>query len=99
MASAAPSLPSLEAAVSIADDSGLHARPSVALSQLAKRFAARVELTVGESGPWINAKSATAVLRLKASRGEILSVRAEGEDARQAIDALIALVARGFDAP
>ena len=41
---------------------GLHARPSVKLTQLAKTFQARSELALSEVGPWIDAKSIVKVM-------------------------------------
>jgi phosphocarrier protein len=76
---------------------GLHARPSVKLTKLAKTFASRVELAVAEEGPWIDAKSIVKVMATKAPKDTILYFRADGEDAEESVDALVALVARDFD--
>jgi phosphocarrier protein len=76
---------------------GLHARPSVKLTQLAKSFAASVEIALAEEGPWLDAKSPVKVMRLKAPVGTVLHVRAQGPDAQPATAALVALVARNFD--
>lgn len=78
------------------DPTGLHARPAVKLTKLAKRFTARVELRAGADGDWINAKSPNAVMKLKAGHGATLYLRADGADAGQAVDALCALVDRDF---
>ena len=58
----------IEARVLITHDVGLHARPSVKLTKLAKAFAARIELSVDESGPWVDAKSIVKVMATKASK-------------------------------
>ena len=76
---------------------GLHARPSVKLTQLAKRFSATVEFALSEDGPWVDAKSPVKVMRVKAPKGATLYVRADGEDADAAIAAILALVERKFD--
>lgn len=76
---------------------GLHARPSVKLTQLAKRFSARVEFALSEDGPWVDVKSPVKVMRVKAPKGATLYVRADGEDADAAIAAILALVERKFD--
>jgi phosphocarrier protein HPr len=75
---------------------GLHARPSVKLTQLAKIFDCRVEIALSADGPWVDAKSPVKVMRVKAPRGAILHVRTSGEGARGAADALMALVRGGF---
>jgi len=76
---------------------GLHARPSVKLTQLAKSFAANVELALHREGPWVDAKSPVKIMRVKAPKGAVLYFRARGSDARDAIASLIALVDRRFD--
>jgi phosphocarrier protein len=78
---------------------GLHARPSVKLTKLAKTFASRVELAIAAEGPWIDAKSIVKVMAAKAPKDTILHFRAEGEDAQAAVDALVALVASDFGEP
>lgn len=76
---------------------GLHARPSVKLTQLAKRFAADLEVAIHDDGPWFDAKSPVKMMRLKASLGETLYFRAIGEDAPMAVAQLTDLVNRKFD--
>ena len=76
---------------------GLHARPSVKLTQLAKSFVSHVELALHRDGPWIDAKSPVKIMRVKASKGSMLYFRARGSDARDAIASLVALVDRRFD--
>lgn len=86
-----------EASVLMTHAVGLHARPSVKLTKLAKTFTARVELAVSTEGPWIDAKSIVKVMATKAPQDTILFFRAEGTDAAAAIDALTALVEGDFD--
>ena len=76
---------------------GLHARPSVKLTKLAKSFGCRIEIAQQASGPWIDAKSIVKVMAMKAPRDTTLHFRAEGEGAADAVNALSALVARNFD--
>ena len=75
---------------------GLHARPSVKLTRLAKTFAARIEVAPAEDGPWVDAKSIVKVMAVKAAKGAILHFRATGPDARAALGALRELVAGNF---
>lgn len=75
---------------------GLHARPAVKLTRLAKRFAAAIAVRVGETGPWIDVKSIVKVMALKVPEGSMLHFRAEGEDAGRAIAALVELVRGDF---
>ena len=81
----------------IQDPTGLHARPAVKLTKLAKSFEARVEIRAGREGGWVNAKSPNAVMKLKVAHGEVLSIRAQGGQADAAVDALAGLVERDFN--
>ena len=81
----------------LTNDVGLHARPSVKLTQLAKRFDARIEFSLDAGGPWVDAKSPVKVMRFKAARGATLHFRASGSDATEALKAVLELVERGFD--
>jgi phosphocarrier protein HPr len=76
---------------------GLHARPSVKFTKLAKTFAADVEMALASDGPWIDAKSIVKVMAAKAPMGTVLFLRASGEGAESAIKALVELVERDFD--
>lgn len=76
---------------------GLHARPSVKLTQLAKSFVGTVEIALDPAGPWLDAKSPVKVMRVKAGKGATLHVRAAGPDAAEAVAAVIALIERRFD--
>jgi phosphocarrier protein len=78
-------------------EAGLHARPSVKLTKLAKRFAAKIELATAPTGPWIDAKSIVKVMATKAPKGTVLHFRASGEDAEAALDAIAELIARDFE--
>jgi phosphocarrier protein HPr len=81
----------------VRDPTGLHARPAVKLTKLAKRFQAAVRVRAGGDGAWVNAKSPNGVMKLKARSGECLAFAADGPDAAEAVDALVALVERDFD--
>lgn len=80
----------------VRDPTGLHARPAVKLTKLAKRFEAAVRVRAGD-GAWVNAKSPNGVMKLKARSGERLVFAADGPDAAEAVAALVALVERNFD--
>lgn len=86
-----------EATVLITHDVGLHARPSVKFTKLAKSFSAEIEMALAAQGPWFDAKSIVKVMAAKAPRGTRLYLRARGETANEAVGALAALVERDFD--
>jgi phosphocarrier protein HPr len=88
---------SAEASVLITHEVGLHARPSVKFTKLAKTFAADVEIALAANGPWFDAKSIVKVMATKAPKGTVLHIRASGDGANDAVDALVELVRRDFD--
>ena len=88
--------PRVERSVLMTHDVGLHARPSVKLTKLAKNFTARIDLGLSSQGPWIDAKSIVKVMAAKAPKNTVLYFRAEGDDAAAALSALITLVERDF---
>lgn len=85
------------AQVEITHEVGLHARPSVKFTKLAKTFAADVEMALAADGPWIDAKSIVKVMAAKAPKGTVLYLRASGEGAESAVKALVELIERDFD--
>jgi phosphocarrier protein HPr len=85
------------AQVEIAHAVGLHARPSVKFTKLAKTFAADIEVALAADGPWVDAKSIVKVMGTKAPKGTMLHFRATGDDAESAVKALVELVERDFD--
>lgn len=85
----------VETSVMITNRVGLHARPARLLVQTAARFQSQIQLRHGDKTA--NAKSIVGVLKLGAVKGDTLLVRAEGEDAEEALDALANLALRNFD--
>jgi phosphocarrier protein len=81
--------------VRIANDLGIHLRAAGALVQVAGRF--RSELWLERSGTRANGKSIMSVLSLAAGRGVELEVIADGEDAEDAVAAVVDLIERGFE--
>ena len=80
--------------VTVANAYGLHARPAAELVKLANTF--KSEILVAKDGLEVNGKSIMGVMMLAAEKGSILQIRAIGVDAQEAVEALAALVARGF---
>jgi len=90
-----PATPATQCVV-IQNPTGLHARPAVKVSKLAKTFAAEVQLSVSGGETWVNAKSTHAVMKLKAGNGAQLLIRAEGADADSAVAGIATLVRQDF---
>jgi phosphotransferase system HPr (HPr) family protein len=78
----------------VASELGLHARPAGEFAALASRFGAEVSVARAGTEDWVSARSVLSLLSLAASRGTKLRLRAEGEDASQALAALGELLAR-----
>jgi phosphocarrier protein HPr len=85
----------IEREVKIVNELGLHARPASKIVREASRFASDIELV--KDGMAVNGKSIMGVMMLAAERDSVITVRANGKDEAAAVDALAALVARGFD--
>jgi phosphocarrier protein len=75
---------------------GLHARPSLMFTKLARSFPCSIEMEVDGSGLWLNAKSIVKVLAARAREGSTLRVSAHGVRAGEAVRALKDLVEDGF---
>ena len=83
-----------EREVRIENRNGLHARPAAEMVKAASKF--RSEVTIRRDDMEVNGKSIMGVMMLAAEYGTSLWLRAIGEDAEQAVDALAALVASRF---
>jgi phosphotransferase system HPr (HPr) family protein len=88
-------MPIVERNLVITNKVGLHARPARLLVQTAALFRSQILLQYGEQTA--NARSIVAVLRLGVRCGSTLRLRAEGEDAEEAVRAIVELVQRNFD--
>ena len=84
----------IELEATIVNQEGLHARPAARIVRLASTFAAEIELA--KDGVAVNAKSIMGVMMLAAECGSSITIRANGSDAEQAVQALAELVASGF---
>jgi len=85
----------LEQEVEVPNPQGIHARPAMLIAKTAGAFQAEVAIRRDDAD--VNAKSTIQVLTLIAEQGTKLRVRARGADAPAAVEALVALVRRGFD--
>lgn len=88
-------MPTQEVNVIITNQVGLHARPARLLVQTAAQFHSQIQLQ--HKDKTVNAKSIIGVLKLGAVCGDTITVRADGEDAEEALKALCDLVERKFD--
>lgn len=70
-------------------EEGIHGRPAARIVQTAKGFSSQVVFVKGDRE--VNAKSVLKITGL-AKKGDKLTIRAEGEDAEQAVEALADLI-------
>jgi phosphocarrier protein FPr len=80
-------------AILIPNPTGLHARPSAVIANLAKGFKSSIKLQVGDRQA--NARSVTAIMALDVGHGAKLQVVASGPDAKAAVEKLSAVLAAG----
>ena len=74
---------------------GIHARPAALLVQAAAKFTS--EITLEKDGLSINGKSIMGVMMLAAEVDSVITVRVEGEDARNALDHIVEMIESKFD--
>ena len=83
-----------EITVMVKHEVGLHARPASMFVQIAAKFSSDIDVTHGETT--VNAKSILGVLTLGAHKDAEIHIKAEGEDAEDALQALEQLVLDNF---
>lgn len=79
----------------VLNEKGLHTRPSTELVKCAAHFDAQVSLSYQDFV--VNAKSILGILMLAAERGAKIAVEAIGDDAENAIDAILKLAQNKFN--
>lgn len=85
----------IEKEIEIVNRLGLHARAAAKLVHLASGY--RSDVTLSMNGEVVDAKSILGILLLAAGQGSKLLVRCEGEDEKEAMDAVTTLIADRFD--
>jgi len=81
--------------LTIVNAKGLHARAASKLASLAGEFDAAI--TVSKDGMEVPGNSIMGLMMLGAGPGSIIVVRATGEEASLALDAISTLVSEGFN--
>lgn len=82
------------AEVTIPNKKGLHARASAQFVRCASSFKAKVQVT--RDGHTVGGTSIMGLMMLAAGQGHSILIEVEGKDAKEALDALVALVENGF---
>jgi phosphocarrier protein HPr len=80
--------------VTVVNQLGMHARAAARFVHLAARYQSRVR--VARDTREMDGKSIMGILLLAAARGSTITISADGQDERDAVKALVALVQSGF---
>jgi phosphocarrier protein HPr len=83
-----------EREVKIVNKLGIHARPAAEIVKTAGKF--KSSITIIRDDLEVNAKSIMGVMMLAAEYGATVTLRAVGDDADAALDALSAVIANKF---
>ncbi len=82
----------------IVNETGIHARPAGEFAQIAKNFPCTVTVQniSRASGTAVNAKSLIRIMGEEFIKGSVIEISADGEEEREAVEALAALIDSGF---
>ena len=83
-----------ERSVRIANRNGIHARPAAEIVKVAAKF--RSDVTLVRDDLEVNGKSIMGVMMLAAEYGSTLDIKASGEDADAAVEAIATCIANKF---
>lgn len=81
--------------IEIKNKLGLHARAAAKLVHTAARFKSDIKVRKGDEE--VDGKSILGILLLAAGRGSVITIRADGEDEAEAVDAIEKLIDAKFD--
>ncbi len=84
----------IESAITIKNRTGLHARAAAKFVEATSRFTSSVEISNGEKT--VDGKSILPVMMLAASPGSKLTLRIDGTDESEMLEAIKALVENNF---
>src|SRR5438067_13784058 len=84
-----------ERSLEIKNKLGLHARAAAKLVHTAARFRSDIKIRKGDEE--VDGKSILGILLLAAGRGTIITIKANGEDEAEAVDAIEKLIDAKFD--
>ncbi len=85
----------IERAIEIKNKLGLHARAAAKLVHTAARFKSDIKVRKGDEE--VDGKSILGILLLAAGRGSTVTLKADGPDERDALDAIESLIDAKFD--
>jgi phosphotransferase system HPr (HPr) family protein len=78
----------------IKNERGIHARPSSEVAKEALKYKSKITITY--NGKTANAKDVLQIIILELFRGTVIQLTTEGEDEKQAFDAIKALLEKEY---
>ena len=84
-----------EQKVTISNRAGIHARPAAVLVEVSKDF--KSSIYIEKDNTRINGKSILGIITLGAGYGMELKIIAEGEDEKEAVEAIVRLFDSKFE--
>jgi phosphocarrier protein len=85
----------IEHDIEIKNKLGLHARAAAKLVHLAAKFRCDIKIRKGDEE--VDGKSILGILLLAAGRGTVITIKANGDDEAEAVQAIEALIDAKFD--
>jgi len=81
--------------VIIANRAGIHARPAAMIVKVANKF--KSDILLAKDDDEINAKSIMGIITLAATYQTVLTLKADGEDEVEAVEAISKIFANKFE--
>lgn len=88
-------MPMFDRTVHLLNESGLHARPATLFVETASKFRSQIMVKKGDQE--VDGKSVLSLMLLELTKGTPVTIKAEGEDEVQAVNALVELMEGLFD--
>lgn len=90
-------IPATEKQIVVTHPIGLHGRPSVKLTKIAKEFKCEIRIFNRAQQEWVDAKSIVKVMNLKVNSGDTITLQTKGVDAVTAMEKIVELIQRNFE--
>ena len=84
-----------EKLLTVLNRAGIHARPAALIAQTANKFSS--EVTIEKDSASVNAKSIMGVITMAAGYNTQLTLKAEGSDEKEAVEAIAQLFESKFE--
>ena len=84
-----------EKVLTVKNRAGIHARPAALIAQTANKFSS--EILIEKDSAAINAKSIMGVITMAAGYNTVLTLKADGADEKQAVEAIFQLFESKFE--